>query len=183
MNETRSSLTIPDQGLTVISGGQSGVDRAALDVAMQLAIPTAGWCPRGRRAEDGVIPGEYSLTETDSWNYAVRTERNVEDSDGTLVIVLNSVRGGTGLTVKLARQHNKPVHIVKLLDGCASACAEKKPTRHVQTVVDWMATHKIRVLNVAGPRGSSDDRIYSLTSQFCREILTAAVSATAETHR
>mgnify|MGYP003793290687 CR=1 FL=1 len=87
----------------IVSGGQTGVDRAALDVAMQLGIPVGGWCPRGRRAEDGRIPDSYPLREASSVNYAKRTELNVRDSDGTLILSGGPLTGGTALTESLAR--------------------------------------------------------------------------------
>lgn len=82
----------------IVSGGQTGVDRAALDVAMQLSIEHGGWCPRGRLAEDGTIPSRYDLRETRSAKYHVRTERNVVDSDATLILYRKSLTGGTLLT-------------------------------------------------------------------------------------
>jgi len=102
--------TIEEQGLIerILSGGQTGVDRAALDVALELGIPCGGWCPAGRRAEDGRIPAIYPVQETESRNYAVRTRRNVRDTDGTLVLVNGPVSGGTRLTVKCADDENKP---------------------------------------------------------------------------
>ncbi|MCH2201947.1 MAG: putative molybdenum carrier protein [Fuerstiella sp.] len=180
MNVNRTSLSIPTSGLTIISGGQTGVDRAALDAALQAGIPIAGWCPMGRRAEDGKIPCHYPLLETDSQNYAVRTEWNVRDSDGTLVIVRNSVTGGTRLTVRLARQHTKPLHIFRLQDESVTTAAEKLSRDDVQTVVDWIKDRKIRVLNVAGPRGTSDARIYPQSRQFCTDLFTALISSTAD---
>lgn len=87
----------------IVSGGQTGVDRAGLDVAIQLGIDHGGWCPKGRRAEDGRIPGCYQLAEADSDEYAFRTERNVVDSDGTLILFFATLRGGTELTYRLAR--------------------------------------------------------------------------------
>lgn len=176
MNDNRSSLSIPDADLVVISGGQTGVDRAALDAAQKLEIPVAGWCPRGRRAEDGQIPLDYPLTETDSWNYAVRTECNVRDSDGTLIIAREALSGGTKLTAGLARRHDRPLHVV-ILDGNP---AENSRTDEVQSVVDWIVARKIRVLNVAGPRGSSDDQIQDIAEQFCRDLFSALAASTAD---
>lgn len=173
MSDSRSSLSVPDRELVVISGGQTGVDRAALDTALELGICIAGWCPQGRRAEDGRIPPGYQLTETESRNYAVRTRWNVRDSDGTLIVVLNEVTGGTELTAQVARGQGKPLHIVRLRDG-----GENSPTQHAQSVVDWIVTRKIRVLNVAGPRGSSDDSIYSAARDLCHQVFSALIHTT-----
>jgi hypothetical protein len=93
----------------IISGGQTGVDRAALDVAIELELPCGGWCPRGRLAEDGTVPDRYPLQETRSAEYAERTERNVIDSDGTLIIATRPLTGGTALTVELAHRRDKPL--------------------------------------------------------------------------
>lgn len=168
MSDSRSSLSVPDRDLVVISGGQTGVDRAALDAALELGICTAGWCPQGRRSEDGRIPPVYQLTETESRNYAVRTRWNVRDSDGTLIVALDEVSGGTELTAQVAQGQGKPLQIVRLRDG-----GENSPAQHVQCVVDWIVSRKIRLLNVAGPRGSSDDHIYSLAREFCSQVFSA----------
>src|SRR5262245_54833883 len=91
----------------IISGGQSGVDRAALDVALELGIPCGGWCPKGRRAEDGPLPDRYPLDETQTSFYPERTRRNVRDSDGTLILADGAAKGGTALTIELAEQMQK----------------------------------------------------------------------------
>ena len=101
----------------IISGGQSGADRAALDVALALGIPVGGWCPAGRLAEDGVIPAHYPLTETKSSIHSVRTRRNVREADGTLVFNLGELDGGTLLTVNYARERGKPCLLVQLDDS------------------------------------------------------------------
>jgi predicted Rossmann fold nucleotide-binding protein DprA/Smf involved in DNA uptake len=93
----------------IVSGGQTGVDRAALDIALALGIPCGGWCPRGRGAEDGVIPARYPLQETCSHDYAERTRRNVIDSDGTLILAIGALHGGTLLTAQLAEKAASPV--------------------------------------------------------------------------
>jgi len=98
----------------IVSGGQTGVDRAGLDVAFELGIPCGGWCPKGRVAEDGRIDDRYPLEETPSTDYRVRTRLNVEQSEGTLVITRGPVTGGTALTIKLAREKGKPLLIIDL---------------------------------------------------------------------
>jgi hypothetical protein len=93
----------------IVSGGQSGADRAGLDAALLHGLPHGGWCPKGRKAEDGVIDLKYLLTETTSAGYRTRTERNVRDSDGTLILTLSAVlTGGSLLTQNLARKHSRP---------------------------------------------------------------------------
>jgi|ERR1039457_5225200 hypothetical protein len=129
----------------VISGGQTGVDRAGLDAAMEAGIPVSGSCPKGRKAEDGPIPDTYPMTELDSPIYQVRTEQNVIDSDGTLIINKGPLTTGTKLTRKYARQHGKPCLVVKF--------DARKPKKPVE-VIRWLAENRIKVLNIAGPRES-----------------------------
>ena len=144
----------------VISGGQTGVDRAALDVALTLGIPCGGWCPKGRRAEDGVLPANYLLQETPSEEYAERTTWNVRDSDGTLILTKGTPTGGTAFTVQIASQIGKPCLIVDLGKGAP-------PT----TVHRWLTRHRIRVLNVAGPRESQSPGITRQAEAFLRTVL------------
>jgi hypothetical protein len=144
----------------IISGGQTGVDRAALDVAMELDIPCGGWCPKGRRAEDGPISEHYPLEETPSTSYPERTECNIRDSDGTLVLTLGRPDGGTALTIGLTRRLKKPCKIVKLSD---------EP--EVEAVRTWLQAKQIQMLNVAGPRESENPGIYSQASDFLRQLL------------
>ena len=98
----------------IVSGGQTGVDRAALDVALELGVACGGWCPKGRRAEDGTIAERYPLTETSTRAYPERTRRNVLDSDGTLILARGRPTGGTALTIKIAAETGKPCFIVDL---------------------------------------------------------------------
>jgi len=129
--------------LKVVSGGQTGVDRAALDAARAAGLPSGGWCPRGRRAEDGPIDPGYPLVETPSAEYAQRTAWNVRDSDGTLVVARGRPAGGTALTMTLARRHGKPVVVVDLA---------RSPSP--DEVSRWVQSRAIGTLNVAGPRES-----------------------------
>jgi predicted Rossmann fold nucleotide-binding protein DprA/Smf involved in DNA uptake len=145
----------------IISGGQTGVDRAALDVAMELGILCGGWCPKGRRAEDGRIPDSYPLQEASSPDYPFRTRLNVEDSDGTLILSGGSSQGGTALTLKLARKLNKPFLLVDLARN-----PEPSEVRH------WVQKNQIRILNVAGPREGESAGIFEKASAFLREVLT-----------
>lgn len=132
--------------MTIISGGQTGVDRAALSLALAAGIPCEGWCPNGRLAEDGVIPPEYPLQETASSDYAERTERNVIDSDGTLIFARESqLSGGTLFTLDCARRHQRPVLVVRDSDAVENVASQ---------VAQFVADHSIKRLNVAGPRES-----------------------------
>ena len=144
----------------IVSGGQTGVDRAALDVALALGVPCGGWCPRGRRAEDGVIPARYPLQETGSQDYAKRTSRNVIDSDGTLILAIGALHGGTLLTAQLAEKSGKPCLVVDLAAPLESG-----------KVHSWIHENQISVLNVAGPRESQHPGIHALVSRFLDEIL------------
>ena len=144
----------------IISGGQTGVDRAALDAALELGIPCGGWCPKSRRAEDGAIPDHYPLQETASFDYRVRTEKNVDQSDGTLILTWGPPVGGTALTIRLAKRRHKPYCIVDLsMDG--------DPAK----VKEWVQEQKVRILNVAGPREGEAPGIHSRALLFLREVL------------
>ena len=145
----------------IISGGQTGVDRAALDVALELGLPCGGWCPKGRRAEDGEIPARYPLEEASSSDYRVRTELNVQDSDGTLILAWGRLAGGTLLTLKLARRLHKPYFVVDLVQG-----------GDAKNVREWGRAKKVGTLNVAGPREGEAPGIHPRASSFLREVLT-----------
>lgn len=147
--------------LKIISGGQTGVDRAALEVAIELNLPHGGWCPRGRRAEDGPIDARFQLQETEQYEYRFRTERNILDSDGTLVLHRQAVHGGTALTIQLARLHHRPLCVIDL-----------KQKRLPGYLEDWLVTHDIRILNVAGPRESTDPGVGRLARETLFSILT-----------
>jgi hypothetical protein len=147
--------------LTIVSGGQSGVDRAALDVALELGLPCGGWCPRGRRAEDGPIPDRYPLQETRSANYPVRTRQNVHDSDGTLILTRGLPDRGTALTRNLAERLGKPFLVVDLNE-----------LPRLRDIRAWIKQYTIRVLNVAGPRESSQPGIHAQTAVVLRKLLT-----------
>ena len=131
----------------IVSGGQTGVDRAALDVAIELKIDHGGWCPLGRRSEDGPIDERYQLSEVDASDYTVRTERNVIDSDGTLILHFGALSGGTRLTWKLAHKHQRPVLKIDL--------QSHSPALTVPSLQDWIEHQEIKTLNVAGPREST----------------------------
>ncbi len=141
------------------------MDRAALDAALQRRTPCGGWCPRGRRAEDGPIPGRYPLKETPSTDYAQRTWWNVRDADATLVLYHGRVAGGTALTARFARTIGRPLKLADL---------SRSPS--VERTAAWMAGHRIRSLNVAGPRESQCPGIYLSTRNFLEELLSLLAS-------
>ena len=145
--------------LRIVSGGQTGVDRAALDVALLLDFEIGGWCPRGRRAEDGPISEYYPLAETTSANYSQRTDANVRDSDATLILSRGRPSGGTALARDTARTHKKPLLVLDLR------------TATPDDAVAWIKRQAISVLNVAGPRESAAPGIYEEASSYLRQVL------------
>jgi hypothetical protein len=144
----------------IVSGGQTGVDRAALDVAMALGIPVGGWCPHGRRAEDGVLDPRYPLTETPLAAYAQRTAWNVRDSDGTLILFSDRPSPGTTLTREEAQAQGKALLLVDLTANPGA-----------MEVLRWLGANGIRVLNVAGPRESEAPGVYEAARAFLERVL------------
>jgi predicted Rossmann fold nucleotide-binding protein DprA/Smf involved in DNA uptake len=145
---------------SIVSGGQTGVDRAGLDAAMAVGLEVGGWCPKGRQAEDGVIPEKYSLRETKTRSYAERTRLNVQDSDGTLILNTGSLEGGTKRTLELALQLGKPCLVLNI---------DEKPDN--ETFSAWVTKHNISVLNVAGPRESKRPGIQKGAAAFLSSLL------------
>ena len=140
----------------IISGGQTGVDRAALDAAIICDLEHGGWCPKNRKAEDGPISHRYSLTETGDAEYAARTELNIRHADGTLILVRGDMlEGGTLLTKKLAMKYCKPLMIIDL-----------DKDYDYQSIWKWIRKNKISCLNIGGPRESKNPGIYITTRQF-----------------
>ena len=144
----------------IVSGGQTGVDRAALDVANEVGLDRGGWCPKGRLAEDGYIPDTYPLRETETADYAERTELNVRDSDGTLVLTVGPPTGGTAYTIECAQRLRKLYCVVDL--------SQNPPPDRVER---WLQEQDIAILNVAGPRRSQSAACYALGHQFLLRVL------------
>ena len=144
----------------IVSGGQTGVDRAALDAALAHGLPAGGWCPQGRRAEDGRIAARYPLQETPSAEYAQRTAWNVRDSDGTMIVAPEPLEGGTALTKQEAETQSKPVLHVRPSDPVP-----------VPMIRAWGAESEVEVLNVAGPRASEVVGIYDAARAVLDDLL------------
>lgn len=147
----------------IVSGGQTGSDRAALDFAIAAGIPHGGWCPKGRLAIDGPLDPKYQLTETKSSGYSQRTRLNVQDSDGTLIFNSGALSGGTSLTVKTAQDAAKPYLVIQV-----DQLEQEQITRTIQS---WLKAQSIRVLNVAGPREEKRPGIYSRTLAALRSSI------------
>ncbi|HEX6751412.1 MAG TPA: putative molybdenum carrier protein [Longimicrobium sp.] len=146
--------------MKIVSGGQTGVDRAALDVALELGIECGGWCPAGRMAEDGVIDARYPLRETPSADPAQRTEWNVRDSDATLILTTGAESAGTELTREVARRLGKPVYFFHAGAG-----------EDVGMFRRWLQVANVRTLNVAGPRESESPGIGDDARRILRALL------------
>ena len=146
----------------IISGGQTGVDRGVLDAALTYNFPCGGWCPARRRAEDGPIPGHYPLTEMSTISYLARTHRNVENSDGTLIITRGIPTNGTKETINWACQVSKPYLIIDL--------EKQTKTSAILSIDQWLKTSHIRILNIAGPRESKCPGIADEASQLISSL-------------
>jgi len=147
----------------IISGGQTGADQAALDVAIDLGIEHGGWIPKGRKKENGRLPDKYQLKEMPTASYPKRTEQNIIDSHGTLIISHGKLTGGSALTRRLAKKHKKPwlhIDLSKISVFIAS-----------REIINWLYEYKIEVLNVAGSRASKDPAIYDATVSLLKETL------------
>ena len=160
VKSTRATGPLPLR--TIVSGGQTGVDRAALDFAREHGLPHGGWCPRGRLAEDGMIDPGYELKETPESEYPQRTEWNVRDSDGTVIFTAAAeLTGGSALTRELALKHGKPcLHLARAVDS----------VRAPQKLRAFLRRHKIQMLNVAGPRLSSDPAARAFAMQVLEAL-------------
>ncbi|MCF8379556.1 MAG: putative molybdenum carrier protein [Bacteroidales bacterium] len=146
--------------LKIISGGQTGVDRAALDFALKNKLKTGGWCPRGRKAEDGVISDLYPLKETPSADYQQRTRKNIEESDGTLIIFNMQMDKGTSLTFTYCNEINKPHFLIDL-----------HLKKNKDDLFKWINDNNIRILNIAGPRESYSPGIYFMAKKRLESVL------------
>ena len=146
----------------IISGGQTGVDRAALDVALEQGILCGGWCPQGRQAEDGPLDAKYPLTETPSASVSQRTEWNVRDSEATLILTWGPPKGGTLKTAGAASRFKKPFLIVDM---------EKE--KDIAAIQKWIEASRAHVLNVAGPRASEVGKAYDEAKQLLTQLFEA----------
>jgi hypothetical protein len=147
----------------IISGGQTGADQAGLDAAMALGIAHGGWVPKGRRTEEGPLSMLYEMWEMESEEYNKRTKRNILDSDGTFIASHGALTGGSLLTHVLAARHYRPcLHIDFAATSMHIACEDLE---------NWLADNAIRILNVAGPRRSSDSAIYGVVKKILLAVL------------
>lgn len=152
----------------IISGGQTGADRAALDFAIDKGILHGGWVPFGRLAEDGPIPKSYQLTEMIDRGYPKRTEKNVTDSDGTLIVSHGRLSGGSEYTMEMAVLNDKPRLHIDLNSTPAFLAA--------QQVGRWIGENHIETLNVAGPRASKDAAIYKAVFNLLETLYYLAIA-------
>ena len=156
--------------MKIVSCGQTGVDRGALDAALAMQVPCGGWCPQGRMSEDGRIPEKYPLIVLSGSGYRQRTLKNVQDSDGTLILMAGALTGGTKLTRDFCRRERKPHHVVD--------AAQVPVPEAIDGVGSFIVQHSIRVLNVAGPRASG----WSEGHQFAFDIICGVVQYFAFEH-
>lgn len=150
--------------LKIISGGQTGADRAALDVAIEVGADYGGAIPKGRKTEDGSLAHKYEkMTELTSQDYRIRTEKNVKDGDATIIFTFDRIGNGSVLTMKLAEKHNKPYLHINL---------SKRTDQEVVTEIkEWLNKTQPNILNVAGSRESTSKGIYERVSNILTIII------------
>lgn len=147
----------------IISGGQTGVDRAALDAALDSGLACGGYCPKGRTAEDGAIHTKYPLQELPSKSYPKRTLENILHADATLILYNRTLKGGTALTLRLCQQHGKPYLLVNSVEYDVLTTANN--------IFSFTQENKISTLNVAGPRKSQWADGYQFTYECLTELI------------
>ena len=149
--------------MKIISGGQTGVDRAALDVALRHGIKCGGWCPAGRLDEFGKIPSHYPVQELQGGGFTERTLQNVKDSDGTVVVYCDHLGGGTAQTVSFCYEQKRPHELIDASKISAEAAAK--------LISDFVDKNKIGILNVAGTRQSEWPEGYDYASRVMSTFL------------
>jgi hypothetical protein len=153
----------------IVSGGQTGVDRGALDAALDAGFGCGGWCPRGRLAEDGEIPARYVMAELAGSGYEKRTLQNVLDSDGTAILYFGTLEGGTLQTKEYCISHGKPVELVD--------ATRESPEQAAARIGTFIGKHDIEILNVAGPRASKQPAAHDYARATVSLVIAAATAS------
>jgi len=149
--------------IKIISGGQTGADQAALDAAVVTGTPHGGWVPEGRTTERGPLSQKYAVEEMIGCGYSERTEKNVVESDGTVIITHGKLTGGSEYTLAMARKHKRPCIHIDLNN--------KRMSDGAESILAWLRKHMIQVLNVAGTRASKDEKIYRAVFNLMEEVV------------
>ena len=147
----------------IISGGQTGADQAALDIAIELGIPYDGWIPKHRITEDGSLPDKYRLKEMPTISYQARTDKNIMESDATLIFSHGQLTGGSKYTLEMGLQYKRPCLHINL--------DEYNAFQATQEIHTWINEKKIEILNIAGPRASKDSKIYQAVKDIVKAVI------------
>lgn len=163
LNESKEHKYFMIKVEKIISGGQTGADRAALDFAIDNDIPYGGWLPKGRKTEDGPLSEKYHLQEMPTGNYSKRTEKNVLDSDGTVIVSHGFLTGGSALTREFAIQHRKQFIHIDMNELSLQEAGER--------LSSWLIEKEIKILNVAGPKAGKDPKVYDAALLLLKETM------------